>query len=154
MICNCDCGYLNGYVSDKTVNAQAFLFINLLFLALVNNKAEIAFKNKAFASTYGIQNLIEYLETFTTKQIDFASKNDVIHALPFIKKFGISDIELLRDLDSAMDKRGYIDSIYSRVKRMAARFENDLSDFDRRFMNFVKNVQIMKMRKFVSYWTM
>ena len=153
VICNCDCGYLNGYVSDKTVNAQAFLFINLLFLALANNKAEIAFKNKAFASTYGIQNLTEYLETFTTKQIDFASKNDVIHALPFIKKFGISDIELLRDLDSAMDKRGYIDSIYSRVKRMVARFEDDLSDFDRRFMNFVKNVEHFNAAIYSDYLT-
>ena len=151
VICNCDCGYLNGYVSDKTINTQAFLFINLLFLALVNNKAEIAFKNKAFASTFGIQNLAEYLEHFTPKQIDFASKNDVIHALPFIKKFGISDVELLRDLDSVMDKRGHIDSIYARVKRMVARLEDDLSDLDRRLMNFVKNIENFNAGVYADY---
>lgn len=151
VICNCDCGYLKGYVSDKNVNIQAFLFINLLFLALVNNKAEIAFKNKAFASTYGIQNITEYLEDFTSKQINFATKNDVIHALPFIKSFGISDIELLRDLDSVMENRGYRDSIYARVKRMVARLEDDCSDLDRRLMNFVKNVENFNAEVYADY---
>ena len=96
---------------------------------------------------------VDLEEDFTSKQIDFASKNDVIHALPFIKKFGISDIELLRDLDSVMDKRGHTDSIYNRVKRMAARLEDDISDFDRRLMNFVKNVEHFNAAVYSDYLT-
>ena len=151
VICNCDCGYLNGFVSDKSINIQAFLFINLLFLALVNNKAEIVFKNKAFVSTYGIENLTEYLEDFSSKQIDFASKNDVMHALPFIKNFGISDVKLLRDLDSAMEKRGYRDNVYTRLKRMFEQLEDDCSDLDRRLMNFVKNVENFNAAVYLDY---
>jgi hypothetical protein len=83
------------------------MFIDLLFLAFVNNKAEIVFKNKAFTSAHGIDNFIFYLESFTPKQIDFASKNDVLHALPFIKRFGVSDIGLLLKLEAVMKKRGY-----------------------------------------------
>ena len=140
VICDCDCGYLNGYVSNKYTNARAALFINLLFLALVNNKAEIAFKNGAFESTYHIPRLVEYLEQFTPKQIDFASKNDVVHALPFIKKFGISDVELLRDLDSIMEE-GRFGSVYSTLRRLCRRMNYDCSDLDRRIMNFVKNTE-------------
>jgi hypothetical protein len=151
VICNCDCGYLNGFVSDKSINIQAFLFINLLFLALVNNKAEIVFKNKAFASTYGIQNFTEYLEDYTSKQIDFASKNDVIHALPFIKKFGISDIGLLHDLDSAMENIRYGYSVYSELKHLLERLGNDCSDLDRRLMNFVKNVENFNASVYLDY---
>lgn len=141
VVCNCDCGYLNEYVSNNNLNTEAFLFIKLLFLALENNKAEIVFKNKAFASTYAIDNLANYLEEFTPKQIDFASKNDVLHALPFMKKYGVSDVQLLRDLDDAMTRRNYRDSSYDRLKRLIARIGGDLSDLDKRLMNFIKNVE-------------
>ena len=141
VICNCDCGYLNGHITDKSINTEAFLFINLLFLALVNNKAEIAFKNKAFASTHRIDNLILYLESFTSKQIDFASKNDVLHALPFIKRFGISDIELLSGLEAVMKNRRFGQSVRDVLKRHIARLGADSSDLDKRLMSFVKNTE-------------
>ena len=151
VICNCDCGYLNGYITDKQINTQAFLFINLLFLALVNNKVEIVFKNKAFASTYRIDNLADYLEGFTSKQIDFASKNDALHALPFIKQFGVSDIALLRDLDSVMYKMHYGDSVHDYLERMFARLGLDCADLDRRLMNFVKNVEHFNAAVYFDY---
>jgi hypothetical protein len=141
VVCNCDCGYLNEYVSDNNLNTEAFLFIKLLFLALENNKSEIVFKNKAFASTYAIDNLANYLEEFTPKQIDFASKNDVLHALPFMKKYGVSDVQLLRDLDDVMTKRSYEGSSYDRLKRLIAQIGGNLSDLDKRLMNFIKNVE-------------
>ena len=150
-ICNCDCGYLNGYVTDKKLNIEAFLFINLLYLALGNNKAEIAFKNKAFESTYRITNLVQYLEEYSPKQIDFASKNDVLHALPFIKKFGISDIELLRDLEDVMQKTTHSQSVYDYLGRMVARMGHDCADLDKRIMNFVKNVEHFNAAVYYDY---
>ena len=141
VVCNCDCGYLSGYVSDNNVNTQAFLFIRLLFLALKNNKAEIVFKNKAFASTYAIRNLTDYLEEYTSKQIDFASKNDVLHALPFVKKYGISDVQLLRDLDAVMTKRHYGSSTYDQLTRLHTRIDGNCLELDRRLMNFIKSVE-------------
>ncbi len=149
IICDCDCGYLNGYVSDKNINIQAFLFIDLLFQALVNNKAEIVFKNKAFASTYNISNLSGYLEEFTSKQVDFASKHDVIHALPFMKEFGISDIGLLRDLDSVRD--GGYTSAYNRLNMLCERLNYDCPDLDKRIMNFVKNTENFNAAMYKDY---
>lgn len=140
VICNCDCGYLNGYVSNRVVNAEASLFVNLLFLALTNNKAEIVFKNKAFTSTYRIDNLVAFLEEYTTKQIDFASKNNVMHALPFIKRYGISDVDLLRDLEGAMRKRRG-ESAYGILKELLSRWGYDQSEADRRLMHFIKKVE-------------
>jgi hypothetical protein len=123
------------------LNTEAFLFIRLLFLALKNNKAEIVFKNKAFASTYAIPNLANYLEKFTPKQIDFASKNDVLHALPFMKKYGVSDVQLLRDLDDVMTPRNYWGSSYDQLKRLITQIGGNFSDLDKRLMNFIKNVE-------------
>ena len=151
VICNCDCGYLNGYIAGKNINTEAFLFINLLFPALVNNKVEIVFKNKAFDSTYRIKNLAEYLDDFTSKQIDLASKNDVLHALPFVKQFGISDIALLRDLESVMCKIHYGDSVHDYLVRMYARLGLDCADLDRRLMNFVKNVEHFNAAVYFDY---
>ena len=93
--CNCDCGYLNGYVVDNNLNMKAFNYVRVLLLALVNNKVEIVFKNKVFASTVRIFNLADYLEEFTLKQIEFASKNDVINSLPVIKSQGLYDVPIL-----------------------------------------------------------
>jgi hypothetical protein len=151
VICNCDCGYLNGHITDPKVNTEAFLFINLLFLALVNNKVEIVFKNKAFDSTYRIKNLAKYLDDFTSKQIDLASKNDVLHALPFIKQFGVSDIALLRDLESVMCEIHYGDSVHEYLVRMYARLGLDCADLDRRLMNFVKNVEHFNAAVYFDY---
>ncbi len=151
VICNCDCGYLNECLNDKNLNTEACLFIKLLYPALVNNKVEIAFKNKAFASTYRIDNIAQYLEEFTPRQIDFASKNDVLHALPFIKKFGVSDIELLLNLEAVMQKINYGQSVHDFLKRLFERLGHDCSDLDKRLMNFVKNVEHFNAAVYFDY---
>lgn len=164
VVCNCDCGYLSGYVSDNNVNTAAFLFIKLLFLALENNKAEIVFKNKAFASTYAIINLAGYLEEYTSKQIDFASKNDVLHALPFMKKYGVSDVPLLRDLEDVMIKRDYGSSAYDSLRRLYTRIEGrqenrgantigDCPKLDKRLMSFIKNIENFNAAVYHDYLT-
>ena len=111
--CNCDCGYLNGYVADNNLNIEAFKYVRLLLLALVNNKAEIVFKNKGFASTAAISNLADYLEEFSPKQIEFASKNDVINSLPVIKNLGLYDVPILKEMEKIMRERGWYGSIYN-----------------------------------------
>ena len=139
VICNCDCGYLNGYVADPKIHVEAFLFVDLLFAALGNNKAEIVFKNKAFVSTYRIDNIVDYLAEFTSKQIDFASKNDVLHALPFIKKYGVSDLDVLHGLEGVVrQKRG--DSVYARLKWRISWLGEECPDLDQRLIHFIKKV--------------
>ena len=150
VICNCDCGYLNGHISDEKVNVEAFLFINLLFPALVNNKVEIAFKNKAFTSTYRIRNLTDYFEGFTSKQIDFASKNNVLHTLPFIKQYGISDIALLRNLEGVMRCRKST-SAYDTLLRKLANLGCDAADVDKRLMSFIKRVEYFNPSVYYDY---
>ena len=110
--CNCDCGYLNGYVADNNLNIMTSKYVRLLLLALVNNKAEIVFKNKGFASTAAISNLADYLEEFSPKQIEFACKNDVINSLPVIKSQGLYDVPILKEMEKIMSVRGWYGSIY------------------------------------------
>lgn len=140
VICNCDCGYLNGYIAGKNVNTQAYLFADLLFLALVNNKAEIVFKHKAFSSTYRIQNLAEYLDSFTTKQIDFASKHNVLNALPFMKQYGLSDPDLLRGLEGVTRKRRRGSSVYDLLKWRISWLGEECPDLDKKIIHFIKKV--------------
>ena len=140
VICNCDCGYLNGYIAGKDINVQAYLFINLLFLALVNNKAEIVFKHKAFTSTDRIKNLAEYLEAFTPKQIDFASKHNVLNTLPFIQKYGLSDPDLLRSLEGVTRNRSKGSSVYDLLKWRISWLGEECPDLDQKIIHFIKKV--------------
>ena len=140
VICNCDCGYLNGYISGKDINVRAYLFTNLLFLALVNNKAEIVFKHKAFTSTDRIKNLAKYLEAFTPKQIDFASKHNVLSTLPFIQKYGLSDPDLLRSLEGVTRKRSQGRCVYDLLKWRISWLGEECPDLDQKIIHFIKKV--------------
>jgi hypothetical protein len=50
-------------------------------------------------------------------------------------------VQLLRDLDDVMTKRNYWGSSYDRLKHLIARIGGNLSDLDKRLMNFIKNVE-------------
>ena len=138
----CDCGYLNDYVSEEDINC--WQYANLLFPALYNNKAEIVFKNKLFLETYYIDNLVDYLEGFSSKQIDFACKNKVVNTLPIIKRFGCRDVKLLGYLEELMRKRsrwgyhkvGY--STYGRLNYQLAELGFDCSKLDEKLIRFLR----------------
>ena len=134
----CDCQYLNDYITEK--NIACMQYARLLFPALHNNKAEIVFKHRLFTSTYRIPNLIEYLEPFTSKQIDFACKNDVVNALPFIKSHGMQDLNLLLDLETFMRQRRYTGSTYDTLKRLCEELNFDCTELDKRIVRFVKKL--------------
>jgi excinuclease ABC subunit C len=67
--------------------------------ALHSNKAEIVFKNKRFGSIANISNIASYLEDYSSKHIDFASKYDVISTLPIIKSCGLFDVDILQNIE-------------------------------------------------------
>lgn len=149
--CNCDCGYLNGYVVDNNLNMKAFNYVRVLLLALVNNKAEIVFKNKVFASTVSILNLADYLEKFSPKQIEFASKNDVINSLPVIKSQGLYDVPILKEMEKIMRERGWYGSIYRYLMRTFKELNFDTSDLMKRLVQFVKKVEFLDTDIYYDY---
>jgi hypothetical protein len=133
----CDCGYLNDYISEEDINC--WQYAKLLFLALYNNKAEIVFKHKLFSETYRIDNLVDYLEGFSSKQIDFACKNKVINTLPIIKRFGCRDMKLLCPLEELMRKRsGWGGSTYQRLRNQLTQLNFDCSKLDEKLMAFLR----------------
>ena len=139
VIRKCDCEYLNDYIEEDDI--ELIYYSNLLFKALYNNKAEIVFKKKLFASAYRINNMINYLEEFTSKQIDFASQHDVLNTLPIIKRYGIYDIDLLNDLESVMRIRGY-GSTYEKLVENFKRLNANCSNLDKKLINFLKKVEL------------
>ena len=149
--CNCDCGYLNGYVVDNNLNMKAFNYVRVLLLALVNNKVEIVFKNKVFASTVRIFNIADYLEEFTPKQIEFASKNDVINSLPVIKNLGLYDVPILKEMEKIMRERGWYGSIYRYLMRTFKELDFDTSDLMKRLVQFVKKVEFLDTDIYYDY---
>lgn len=132
----CDCGYLNDHLAAKDVNCLQYL--RLLFSALHNNKVEIVFKNKLFLSTFRIADLAGYLEEFSPKQIDFASKHDVINALPMIKRHGLYEVDVLTKLEMLMQKRRWQDSVYCQLHSIFERLQFDLSELDRKLILFLR----------------
>lgn len=149
--CNCDCGYLNGYVADNYLNIEAFKYARLLLLALVNNKAEIVFKNKGFASTAAISNLADYLEEFSPKQIEFASKNDVINSLPVIKNLGLYDVPILKEMEKIMREKGWYGSIYRYLMSTFKELNFDTSDLLKRLVRFVRKVEFLDTDIYYDY---
>lgn len=149
--CNCDCGYLNGYVVDNNLNMKAFNYVRVLLLALVNNKVEIVFKNKVFASTVRIFNLADYLKEFTPKQIEFASKNDVINSLPVIKSQGLYDVPILKEMEKIMRERGWHGSIYRYLMRTFKELDFDTSDLMKRLVQFVRKVEFLDTDIYYDY---
>jgi hypothetical protein len=135
----CDCGYLNDYISEEDINC--WQYAKLLFPAFYNNKAEIVFKNKLFLETYRIDNLVDYLEEFSSKQIDFACKNKAINTLPIIKRFGCRDRNILCGLEELMRKRNrYGGSTYQILKNTITHLNFDCSKVDEKLIAFLRKV--------------
>ena len=140
VIRTCDCNYLNDYIDAKDVNCLSY--VKLLMSALHNNKAEIVFKNKLFSSTADIDNICDYLEEFSSKQIDFASKNKVIHTLPIIKHYGLFDIDVLRNMDYLMKKGRNGRSIHDNLEQLFIRYNFDLSALDKKLIGFLRKTVV------------
>jgi hypothetical protein len=81
---------------------------------------------------------MDYLEEFTSKQIDFASKNIVINTLPIIKRCGLHDIDILQKLESVMRKRRTGDSVYDSLVQAFTHFNFDTSGLDIKLINFLR----------------
>ena len=149
VIRKCDCKYLNDYIEEKDVNCLSY--IRLLAVALYDNKAEILFKNKQFSSIPHIDNISDYLKEFTSKQIDFASKNNVIITLPFIKKYGIHEVDVLKKLKHILrrDKNGI--SMYHTLTQLFNQHQFDLSDLDRKLIHFLSKTEDFNYVVYVDY---
>ena len=130
---------------------KAFNYVRVLLLALVNNKVEIVFKNKVFASTVRIFNLADYLKEFTPKQIEFASKNDVINSLPVIKSQGLYDVPILKEMEKIMRERGWHGSIYRCLMRTFKELDFDTSDLMKRLVQFVRKVEFLDTDIYYDY---
>ena len=139
VIRSCDCKYLNDYIAANDI--ECLQYVRLLLPALHDNKAEIVFKNRLFSSTYRIEDISGYLNEFTSKQIDFASKNNVVNALPIIQLHGIYDLDVLRNMESIMKKRRFGRSTYDHLEYYVQRkFHQDSSDLYKKIINFLKKV--------------
>ena len=136
VIRTCDCRYLNDYIEQKYVNC--FSYAKLLMAALFNNKAEIVFKNGLFGSTARIEDITSYLDEFTPRQIDFASKNNLINALPIIKNYANLDSEIYWNLEQIMSKQKDGVSLYDVLKGHLTRLDCDCSDLDKKLIAFLK----------------
>ncbi len=136
VIRTCDCNYLNDYINEKDVNCLSYA--KLCMAALHNNKAEIVFKNKLFSSTVDISRIDAYLEEFSSKQIDFASKNDVINTLPIIKRYGIFDVDILLNLEKLMRKGRNGRSTYDALVQLFTQQNLDLSVLDKKLIGFLR----------------
>lgn len=147
----CDCGYLNDAVEVK--NKEYFAYTKLMMPALYNGKMEVVFKHKAFGSAKRIENLIEYLEGFSSKHIDYAAKYDALNALPIIKKYGLLDGPVLQGIEAVMRKRKSGHSIYDVLKDTLARLDLDLdcADLEKRLVTFVKKVTPLNPGVYLDY---
>lgn len=132
----CDCKYLNDYIYEKEVNCRGYA--KLLMAALHSNKAEIVFKNRVFSAVDDIEDIAAYLEEFSSKQIDFASKNNVINTLPFIKRNGFFDAEILSTVEMLMKKDRGARSVYENLVLIFNQREFDISALDRRLIGFLR----------------
>ena len=146
---NCDCKYLNEYVNLDNINCSHF--INLFFLSLYNNKVEILFKNKLFTEASRIDNLTNYLDQFTSKQIDFASKHNIINTLPVIKQYSTYDVDTLQKMEMVMKKSRYGRSVYDLLEIIFSRLNFDTSDIYKRLLSFVRNVDIFDSTIYEDY---
>ena len=144
----CDCGYLNDYIEERNVSARQYG--KLALCALCDNKAEIVFKHRNYAAAYLINGLSEYLSEFSLKQIDFACKNDVIHALPIIKKHGIYDLDVLKKMELIMQKR-WSHSVYEILLDTFKKLCLPISQMDQRLIAFVKCVKNFDVRVYCRY---
>lgn len=153
IIKRCDCGYINDCVEEKDVNCLQYA--KLLFGALNNNKAEIVFKHKMFKDTSGIDNIVEYLESFSTKQIDFACKHNALNTLPFIKKYGLYEADVLSKLEQiVIRKKRDSSSVYDYLIQAFNRFSFDISLLDKKLIGFLKKIEFLRVRVYLDYITL
>lgn len=149
VIRKCDCAFLNDYIEETKINCLQYA--RLLMPALYNNKVEIVFKNKLFLPTYRINNIVGYLKEFSSKQIDFASKNNVINALPIIKHHGIFDLDILQDMEVIMKKRQYGNSIYDTLIQIFETLNFDSSDLSKKLIGFLKKIDHFNATLYYDY---
>ena len=136
----CDCAYLNDYVEEKDINC--FQYARLTLSGLSDPKAEIVLKNKLYTPTYRIPELVSYLQEFTSKQIDFAAKHNLVNALPVIKQHGIYDVDVLENMEVLLKRRRFGRSTYDVLKRLLEERQFDTSDLMARLVAFVKKVEV------------
>ncbi len=135
----CDCNYLNDYINEKNINC--FSYARLLMPALYDNKVEIVFKNKLFSAVSGIDNIVKYLAGFSSKQIDFASKNKVINTLPIIKRFGLFDLKILKNMEYIMKKDRKGRNVYGDLVEIFHKYNLDLSVIDKKIIGFLRKTE-------------
>lgn len=133
---NCDCRYLNEHVEQKDVNCS--YYAKLFMAACFDGKAEIIFKNELFSSFSNIDNTHDYLKEFTSKQIDFASKHNVINALPIIKQFGIFDPTVLSNIEALKKPFRNSKSTYDMIVELFIKNDLDLAVLDQKLIRFLK----------------
>lgn len=134
----CDCKYLNDYISEQNMNC--YQYTKLLMPALYDNKVEIVFKKKLFLSTYYIEDIADYLAQFSSKQIDFACKNNVINTLPVIKRYGIYDVDILTHMECLMNSSRWA-STYALLERTFKEHHFCYSDLGKKLIDFIKKVE-------------
>jgi hypothetical protein len=79
------------------------------------------------------------LKDFSPKQINFACEHKVLNALPFIKKHGIYDLELLKKLELVTLKR-YGCILYEQLKEAFKKLCLPLTELDKHLIAFLKRV--------------
>ena len=149
IIRKCDCQYLNDYISEDKIDFEQYIY--LLMPALYDNKVEIVFKNKLFLPAFRIKDISNYLKEFTMKQIDFASKNNVINTLPVIKSFGLYDLDILQKLEDLMKKRRYDGSIYNYLENTFKRLDFDCSNLYKRLIDFLRKIELFEPSVYLDY---
>ena len=145
----CDCGYLNDSVEVR--NKEYFAYTKLMMPALYNGKMEVVFKHKAFGSAKRIENLMEYLEGFSSKHIDYAAKHDALNTLPIIKKYGLLDGPILQSVEAIMRKKKSGLSIYNVLEHNLTQLGLDCSDLDKRVVGFAKKVAPLRAGVYLDY---
>ena len=135
----CDCGYLNDYINEENVNCLSY--VKLFMNAISNNKVEILFKNKSFLSIADIDDVPKYVAEFSSKQIDFASKNEVIHTLPIIKRCGLFETEILQHIEYLMTKDRNSICIYDKLAEFFIQNGFDLAELDKKLIAFLRKLK-------------
>lgn len=145
----CDCGYLNAAIEEK--NIECLQYVKLLFSAFSNPKMEVVFKNKAFSSAHRIPDLEHYLEEFSSKHIDYASKHNALNALPFIKRNGLIELPVLKALEAVMRCRQDGSTLYSVLKGRLAQLGVACPDLDVRILGFLRKVPVFNYGVYFDY---
>ena len=134
----CDCAYLNDYISEKNIENR--LYIDLLLPALTDNKVELVFKQKLFSSAHNIKDIAKYLKEFSSKQIQFVCEHNLLNALPFIKKHGIYDLDILKKMEMLMKSRYCSMPTYKYLKDVLKKLRLPDTEMDKRLIDFLRKV--------------